>query len=625
MIDPAVILLRQHLRDRDAEKAYSLGLALLAREPDREFLSYATAWGAAKTGRPAEVPALITPAIAANPENFNYRSLRGQAYLELQRFEDALTDFETMARLRPESPSIWNNLRRITTALNVGYSLPRNLTVVVAEIADAYRIRQWPRCGELLGELRELDPLVAEYWELVIMDYRLQLREPLASWRAFHLRAGATVEADRAGSSPSMAVLVRRDLPAKALLGAIDHLIKKGDLPGALADLRNLETLYGQICPLVHVPGICGLFIRLGRFADCLVFLDELESATPDGEAKATFRLRVFPYRQICRAPLPGDQESNPLSDATMIELCRAFIPGSRQAKVASACQDFRVAMLASDARVLADLRFDAGQVATLRSRIVAAVRQRTPLALLRIGDADCYGFRADGIESFSDRFSSYWWGKTVSAPVRRRLAAEFQQAVKGADVIGFPGPLRLARDLSVTNDNVRPWREARYLTLYESMQDLLARGELRPGVWWADEFCNFALADPDWLAGLMAAAAAVVIVSCFEIPRGHLFDQPKVHWIAVPPHARIAGLATRQFGDATLPDRLDEVQREVTRVAEPGVLLLVSAGFGGKSLIDRGRQRGAVAIDFGSAIDLLLGHVTRAVDILPCLATRSE
>ncbi|MGH8595412.1 MAG: tetratricopeptide repeat protein, partial [Gammaproteobacteria bacterium] len=420
MIDPSVIRqLKQHLRNRDAEKAYSLGLTLLAREPDGEFLSYATAWGAARTGRPAEVPALITPAIAANPENFNYRSLRGQAYLELARFNDALADFETMARLRPESPSAWNNLRRIAVALNLNYPLPRNLTMVIADTADAYGDRQWPRCGELLGELRELDPLVAEYWELLIADYRLQLRDPLASWRTFHLRARATVEADRAESSQSMTVLVRRDLPAKALFGAIKQLIKQGDLSEVLAELRNLEKLYGQICPLLHVPGICGLFIRHQSFAECLEFLDELESATPAGEAKATFGLRVFPYRQICRTPLPGDGKSNPLSDSTMTELCRAFIPGSRQARAACACEEFSAAIQASDARVLADVRFDAGQVHTLRTRIVDAVVQRTALALLRIGDADCYGFRDDGIESFSDRFSGYWWGKIVSAPVR--------------------------------------------------------------------------------------------------------------------------------------------------------------------------------------------------------------
>lgn len=625
MTDPASIgLLRQHLRDRDAENAYALGLELLAVEPANEFASYAAAWGAAKTGKPAEIPRLIDAAVAANPENFNYRSLRGQAYIELECFIEALVDFEIMARLRPELPRVWKGLRQIYAALQLQQRLPRNLTIVAAEMADAYRARQWPRCGELVAELRTLEPLIARYWELRVDDFRVCLSNSIDEWQLFHEQCRSAVVADGENPGPVMPVLARRELPAKALLSIIDHLIKAGDLPGVLAQVRNLRAWYDKPCPLTAVPGICGLLIRDQRYADCVAFLDELDTDLSEND-KATFRLRAFPYRWVCcEAPPTEDRlavaegAANPLSAELMVALQRAFDAGSPQALVTSACGSCWDAIAASGGMVLLDLRYSIRQTETMRSLILDALIRKAPFSLIRIGDGDCYGFRPDETDVLSSTMANYWWGKAATAPVRARLVAGFLETLRDADVIGLPGPIRLARDLNACNGAaLTALREGGYRTLYTAVQELLARGELRPA-WWVDEYCNFILADRDWLGVLMDAATVVVIVSCFEIPKGHLFDQPKVRPVLIPPHARVTAVATQKFNGTTLPEVLDDVQREVAGLAGPGVLLLVSAGFGGKSLVNCGRQRGAVAIDFGSGIDLLLGHMTRAVDCIP-------
>jgi hypothetical protein len=118
-----------------------------------------------------------------------------------------------------------------------------------------------------------------------------------------------------------------------------------------------------------------------------------------------------------------------------------------------------------------------------------------------------------------------------------------------------------------------------------------------------------------------MQAATSVVIVTCFGIPKGHIFDHPKVVLVPMPPHRRVKDICRNDFNGAILPEMLDDLKKQLEPQLAPGVLLLVSAGFGGKSLLAYGKEKGAVAIDFGAGMDALLGHQTRALELHARLA----
>ncbi len=158
--------------------------------------------------------------------------------------------------------------------------------------------------------------------------------------------------------------------------------------------------------------------------------------------------------------------------------------------------------------------------------------------------------------------------------------------------------------------------KEQKYDVIFSGLKNLISEKIFSHKVCWVDEFCSFALMDTDYVSKLMDAAESVILVTCFEIPKFHIFDHPKVKVIQIPPHSKVASICASPFGNAILPDVLPEIENEVRKLATPGSLLLVSAGFAGKVLIDIGKKAGAVAIDFGAALDDMLGWKTRSTEL---------
>ncbi len=60
----------------------------------------------------------------------------------------------------------------------------------------------------------------------------------------------------------------------------------------------------------------------------------------------------------------------------------------------------------------------------------------------------------------------------------------------------------------------------------------------------------------------------------------------------------------------------MKDICLQVTDKIIPGTVVLVCAGFAGKFLLQASKKKGAIAIDFGSSIDHLLGHQTRNLEL---------
>jgi tetratricopeptide (TPR) repeat protein len=624
--DEQIKALKALVTQQDARAAYDAGNVLLADAPGHEYASYATAWASFKLGEREACLAYIAPALALKPENFNYLSLHAQSCLALGRYAEALPHFQKMATQRPLAPAVWRALLKIRAEFQPELPLPRNVMVLTDDIAKAYRGRHWEQCRLLLAELAEVEPLSARYWQLLADDFLSLQRESLDAWRQMLAYANERLADTAAPVSP----LVDRNIPYLAFSNYFSCLVKGGDTDGVMAELPKFRTLYRRPCPVKFAVAIAALLLRDQRHAECIEVLERIEAELPNEMARGDFRLQLYSSRWACRQallPAAGAGGANQLSDGLVDEMVAVLPPQSPQRLV---LDDFLLCwktIRASSERLLLDVRFDGAQLATLKALIKDALAGRGAFSLVRLGDGEAYGFRdvvpqlyAGAAPLDIDRsVESMWWGRALEEPRRRQLADGFLAALGSADVIGFPGALRMARDLrggSAVQSALPSVLDLKYRVLFSGMRTLLEQRRAGAGSWWVDEFCNIALSDATYLGELMAAAAAVVVVSCFEIPPGHLFDDPKVSVLAVPPVRKMAALGTTQFGAAILPDLLDELAPALARLAGPGVLVLVGAGFAGKSLLAVAKAAGAVALDVGSGIDAAMGYQTRSLEL---------
>jgi hypothetical protein len=465
------------------------------------------------------------------------------------------------------------------------------------------RKRLWNKCYPIIDRIETLEPLTAAYWRLLIKD--TLLRQPLLEeWRALHEQCHAAQLAPEA--RPAFDVFC----------GFVNALIKAGRTEEIRQQWPYYARRYGIPCPAESVPGICFALIGSGHFQECLTFLDDVSATQKDELEKPLSHMRAYLFRYVCLRELgqiPASAEANPISSALLKELAKMPINAMRQ-PILQAFYDCSGSIARTGAKQLLDIRFDTQQAQQLRAMVQEKLSQREAFSLLRIGDADSYGMRdvlPEAYAKLKEDADITWWKKPLEADVRQKLEEGFMATLKEADIIGFPAAIRLVRHLRFTHEEPLILPEQRQLFLYQAMKVLIDEGKTRNDALWADEFCNISLADSNYLSELFELAESVVLVSCFDIPDGHLFAHPKVTQVRIPPPERASGFCPNPF-NKVLPDMIDEVVQKVEQLCRPGTLLLVSGGYASKLLVGIGRAAGAVAIDFGSGIDTMLAHHTR-------------
>jgi tetratricopeptide (TPR) repeat protein len=605
-------LLKSHIRAKDVKRAYDEGRDVLAKDPSHEVGAYAAAWGAFNLGNYDEVLRLIEPALSAKPTNFIYISLRARAFLKLGRYAEALPDFHELARQQPNTMWIWVGLRTISRELNLSLPLPRNFAVVTEEMSEAYKKKDWEACQQLIPELKRLAPFTAAYWDTCIQEDLLVLPDPQSAWRSLHEEIRKTGKDGEKIAFPTFRKLVQA-------------LIKAGATDEVMAALPGFKRDYGKPCPSKLMTSISALLIGSGRFPECLSLLSNAEIEFPNAKDQKWFRLRTYASRWYCEKALSGEVqeveiEKNDLSESLSAQLISVCPPETSRGALVSEFDECWNEIRKSSSHLWLDVRYSKPQKERLRLTIAEAINARRPLSLIRLGDGESYGFQGPGFEPYPNKLAEdverVWWGRGVKESIRQELASLFRTSLKNADIIGFPGPLRMVRDLVEADEGPLTMVEAKYLHLFRGMQRMLLDGDIARDKYWTDEFCNFLFADWDFLRKIKNAAERVVVVSCFEIPDSHPLSGEKTTLVRIPPEWRAAQICGHRLQDPILPDRLSSIMDEVRPLVSPGALLLVSAGFAGKCLLELGREVGAVSLDFGAALDETLGLKTRALEL---------
>jgi hypothetical protein len=248
--------------------------------------------------------------------------------------------------------------------------------------------------------------------------------------------------------------------------------------------------------------------------------------------------------------------------------------------------------------------------------RIHRALREATPLSLIRVGNGE--GNAVAMLErpvaevtfqGFDFEFVSQN-GISIDVDEASALSIQVVDAIRSADIQGY----RIGRfdEDALIRQCLSKAALSPVLGLIYARRlfHTQVREAQSTGTWFTNAWIHLDLIDH--LDALLAGAASVVVIT------GRPALQPKLserlgarlrRFIAVP----VQGYAPRARADSHFASF--EAIRAVLRNEDlAGTLVLVGAGLFGKVYCQDAKASGAVAIDLGSAFDLLAGVATRPV-----------
>jgi tetratricopeptide (TPR) repeat protein len=236
------------------------------------------------------------------------------------------------------------------------------------------------------------------------------------------------------------------------------------------------------------------------------------------------------------------------------------------------------------------------------------------PTSLLRLGDGEGMFLpyldeesRARGVH-FIQRV---WWGEQRLAPAEAvALGESLMEAIRNADAVGVPPPRRLLRDLQGPLATDQSTALENILRLMSAM----APSELRQKVLTS---CHIHTDLDYWdlYRQILAGVDTVSVISCHDLGEAlsTKFGVSVRRWFAIPPEYHAAPMfeaANPVWKEKFYPDVFEQIMEAIAPL--PGEVFLVAAGFLGKLLCDRVRDRGGIGVDIGSIADLWLGYSTR-------------
>jgi len=271
----------------------------------------------------------------------------------------------------------------------------------------------------------------------------------------------------------------------------------------------------------------------------------------------------------------------------------------------------------------------DAIKVAT---RIVQALDESQPLSLLRLGDGEgnILPYR-DSLKGFADvdrkGTQRTWWGGTLlTGEAGEAVGAEFQGAIRAADVVGIPDLYRVC--LSSGRD------KATALGPYgKNIRGLLATLDFTAGL---PLFPDETAPEPRLLTSchihqslaywglwdvLLPRFGEVSLVTCHQelaekLNADYRVEIGDVHLI--PSERRYADAFQSKARRSHYPEVFHELRGRL-REGGNGRVHLVAAGMLGKIYCKWIKEAGGIALDVGSAADYWCGYQTRGLDEISC------
>lgn len=260
-----------------------------------------------------------------------------------------------------------------------------------------------------------------------------------------------------------------------------------------------------------------------------------------------------------------------------------------------------------------ADCYYDAASVAAW---LAARIRRGEPTSLIRLNDGEGtllpYPRYCRAFQRIDRRFMQIiWWGEErIAGATARQVTRDFTAAILRADAIGIPPPKLLITDLRKLENRAMERGLVSVLAFVDEMPPEILRGKIL-----TSSHVHADLAQWGLYRQVLAAVSSVSVISCHDLarPLAERFGVAVRCWLRIPPEYKFAGMfgaAAAGDGEPFFPMVFDRIMASLAPL--PGEVFLVAAGFLGKLLCDRIREKGGIAIDIGSVADLLMGHTTR-------------
>ena len=273
-----------------------------------------------------------------------------------------------------------------------------------------------------------------------------------------------------------------------------------------------------------------------------------------------------------------------------------------------------------ADSSDFMNIRFDIPKRQALFARIANALKTEQPLALVRLGDGEAYGYPSTPIDGLEDKVfdedneirERCWWAKPPQASKREEIKARFRKSIADSDIIGLPSVYRIIRERGAVGS-----RFVQHGATQRGLATVLSRLGLDiplENKILTEERCHQLLFDRNGIKQLCAAARKIVVVSCWTRQQLSLAAQAPVYEIVIPGSLKVAKATGMTADTPTLLETFDRQVEELEQQCSPGCLVLVGAGLLGKIFIASARAKGAVALDVGAALDYFAGHKTRSL-----------
>lgn len=253
-----------------------------------------------------------------------------------------------------------------------------------------------------------------------------------------------------------------------------------------------------------------------------------------------------------------------------------------------------------------------------LRTRLSAAVTERMPFSIIRLGDGEGWvmGYPEHVSAAQLGGIWRTWFGHAGYQDTQvATLQESLRTACLAADIVGIP---EVEANLSSDFGRVAP---------------LLARdGWLGPETSLCHSGFHLWFQRYGWYDGLLSGLPEIGVIGPRDLTRVFLdrFGIERVYWLPTPPEMRFADLSEAEIAALTrrnvhlttrCPELLDHDIPRLMR-QRPGLVVLIGAGILGKLYCARVRALGGVAIDLGSMMDLWAGLKTRENPVFVDLRT---
>jgi hypothetical protein len=243
------------------------------------------------------------------------------------------------------------------------------------------------------------------------------------------------------------------------------------------------------------------------------------------------------------------------------------------------------------------------------------AIQAGTPFCLIRLGDGE--GAFLNSLSSpasqqalflnHREHFTARWYDDRglASDPAFLAVAAEIEAGLPAADIIGIPQRGWIDHEIRMRN-----LRSIVCCLQLARMASLPALAHVH--------FASTTIAlDLDYrglLRTLLAESGPVSVITSHPDLGARLEAAGRAtvrRVIPIPGAHSDRSLTGYDRGTSHFRDAFDSVNAAIDQT-EPGEVVLVAAGFLGKSYCLRIKRRGGIALDLGSLVDLWMGHNTR-------------